>query len=499
MPIPLLSSAQAELLDQYTIDEIGISGRQLMRNAGNETFKQLKKEIKKTDKIIIVCGSGNNGGDGFVIADNFVKNGFRVDLYHTKAIENCSPDSVFYAEKLRKKGFKNFYLISEATIRQINDCDLLIDALLGTGFTGQLKPLYKHLLDHLNQLKCKRLAVDVPSGLDATTGSGSDAFNADITITMGNAKCGFYVNDGPYKCGDIRVVDIGFPKKIDSIVGETVRLNTAADIKILLPKRKIDSHKTTFGKVAVIGGSLSMSGSVLLASIAALKAGAGLVKTAVPAEIFSSVDGKQAELMVVPLENQSGVDELIDWADVVVIGMGMGKSEFAKAVLGNVIKNCRKRMVIDADAINLLDTDLLEKLNGKEYVLTPHLGEFSRLNGKSIAEIKQDIYTCLREFSIRYRSAVLLKGKTTVIADGSGKIAIDTSGNSALATAGTGDVLSGLIGGFAAQGLSCLDATMLATYLHGTAAEIGSIETTEYSFIASDIVRFLPDAIRTLI
>ena len=498
MSKPLLTAKQATEIDQYTIKTIGIGSKQLMANAGHELFKYIRKKKSKPESIAILCGSGNNGGDGLVLASYLFKNSYKVTVYHTKDMIKISPDSKYYADQLIEKGFKDFIKIDSNSLKSIKKHDIIIDALLGTGFFGSLDSSLKEILRKVNRLKSVKIAVDIPSGLNASNGNGPDAFQADTTITIGFAKRGLYINDGLIKSGNIKIIDIGFPKEINQIIENDLFLQQKRDLRKRLPKRNPIGYKSSFGRVLVIGGSRSMSGSVLLTGISALRSGAGLVKLAVPKEIENNVDSVYPELMVIGISDIKQLNPLYEWADVIVFGMGLGVSEFSTQIVNTIITHTNNKIIIDADGLNLMTEESLKSLALKDVLLTPHLGEFSKLSNLSIDQINENIFNQLKQFSLKYQVNCLLKGKSTIICSEAGKMFLDNSGNTALSTAGSGDVLSGLIAGFSAQGISVLDSARLSAFLHGKAAEIGSKQLTEYSFIASDILKYLPSAIKSI-
>ncbi|MFN4111475.1 MAG: NAD(P)H-hydrate dehydratase, partial [Ignavibacteria bacterium] len=389
--------------------------------------------------------------------------------------------------------------------------DVVIDALLGTGLNSEIREPYLSAIKWMNEYNALKIAVDIPTGLSSDTGKIlGNSFIADYTLTMGLPKIGLLIADGPVVSGRIQIVDISYPFSLSN--SETIKKNLIEDLDIFekLPRRPYNAHKYSVGKILAIAGSAGLTGAAKMSCEAALRSGCGGVLLITTKKLLNIFAKSLKEVMTFPLKENNGnyfiekdfdeIKQKIDWADVLLIGPGLGQNEETLKFLKRIILSYpQKKKVIDADGLNLLSTFMNEKgLSLKNSILTPHLGEFSRLTNKTIDEIKERIFDIGTEFAIKYETVLVLKGSPTIIFDSEGNSFINSTGNSGMATVGMGDVLTGMISSFYSQGLNALDAAIVGVYLHGLAGDIAAIKKGKLSLISSDVIKFIPDAIKMI-
>ncbi len=487
----------------------------LMEMAGRGIAEIINdKNFKDVSNISIFCGKGNNGGDGFTAARFLDMWGYNVEIIFTANADDLSEVSYtnYSIAKLRNITINNIENLEKSEAKKmIENSDLLIDALLGTGITGKVRGVYSKLIDFINQREDKEtmvLSVDVPSGVDALSGEiHGQAIKANLTATMAYYKTGLMLYPGREYCGEIKVVDLGMVDSSLKKVGYNHYLLDEENAADLLPDRKLQGHKGTFGKVLVIGGSKGMSGAPNLVAESVLKTGAGLVKVAVPdffanqginfkKEIITEFLPSQAETL--SLKAYDNIKEIKDNADILAVGPGLSQSKDIEKLIEKILLNIKKPIVLDADGINAIND--LELLYNREapLILTPHPGEMSRLIDKSIKEIKKNKLDIARNFASKYGVFLVLKGATTVIALPDGDIYLNPNGNNGMATAGSGDVLTGIIAGLMAQGLTTKEAAVLGPYLHGKSGDKARETLTSYSLLASDIINYLAKTFKEL-
>lgn len=475
----VLNPDQMRAIDSSLINKYSIPSAVLMENAARSAAEYvidiLLKEKTKPHKILILCGSGNNGGDGFALARHLT------DIFAVKVVwigseEKMSPETYMNFLAVQKLGLEITHVRDDVHLERIDfNADCIIDALIGVGGSGNLKGLIVPIIAKANESESLKIALDVPSGLDSLSGiSGETAFRADSTITMFAFKLGMIRNNGLDLCGDISEAYLGAPESVFYDSADTFILEKS-DIRPMLGTRKRVSSKFDYGKVLMVCGSDNMPGAAALCANSALAAGAGLVYLAttrlhpainpgvIPYIMESNDQGG------ISLKSLDGILELANMADVIVIGPGLGDSlETVTLVtkLINEIKN-RKKVLLDADALKAIDKK--SKL-GKNVLLTPHTGEFSRLTGVPRHEIETYSYEKAKEWAAKLNCNILLKHVPTIITNGS-KTYINITGNPGMATAGSGDVLSGIIGGLLAQKLEILDASALGALIHSEAGD----------------------------
>ncbi|MBQ4109400.1 MAG: NAD(P)H-hydrate dehydratase [Clostridia bacterium] len=490
----LATSAQIRKLDSLAVSDFGMSDEQLMENAAWALYENITRDFSMKNPYAVFCGKGKNGGDGMFFACNVVKMGGKAKIYLC-----CDDEEKLHP--LTKKGLEKAreMNIEVSGFRESVEKDaIIIDALLGIGISGAPEGDIKTAIDIINLYPNKVISVDIPSGLNADNGKyyGS-VIHPVATYTLAMEKIGLNLYPGKEICGEKKLLDIGIPKNAEKQLNITCVLADKDFATETLPKRKPDSHKGDYGKIGIIGGSQGMSGSVCLAATAALKAGAGLVYVFVPDDIINTVSIKLTEVIVL---KESQIENYLDKLTSIAIGMGHQNNPKAKNILKTVLQKFTGNVVIDADAINILatDTKLLSKKKCKT-VLTPHMVEFSRLTKLTLNNINDNKILHAQKYAKEFNSTILLKGAATVITDDSNRIIINSSGNSGMATAGSGDVLSGIIASLLSQINDEFVAPALGAYLHGLSGDLAKEDLTEYCITASDLINYLPKAIKNII
>lgn len=515
--IPLFSTNQIREIDGYAINELGMLGLSLMENAAFQIFFAVinhTSHLKRREKVAVLCGKGNNGGDGFAAARHFANNEFSVIVLHVGGENEMSPDCLANYKILSNMAKENPGIVikkysSEKDLRYIIGSDIIVDALLGSGASGSLKEPYGSIVDALNKIKAYKVAVDIPTGLDADTGFTDKVFTADLTVTLGEYKKGLFFGDGHAAAGGIIKGDIGIGFNFFDRMDSFEYLIEPEDVLENLPKKKKDINKYSSGKVLTIAGSGAFPGAALLASRAELKTGTGASILCFPKSLRKLIFKKTSELVVIPYndegkefltkENIKEFDKKIEWADVVAIGPGLGREQETQEAVLNIIKSRKaKRMVIDADAVFALNNNRYKKLNLKGYVLTPHQGEFADLIGITVQELKKDVLLYGKKFVSDTGAFLVLKGAPTIIFTPGGDALINTTGNAGMAKFGTGDVLTGTIAGLLSQIKDVENAAIAAVYIHSLAADLLLQDFTEFGYTAGDIINKLPAAIKFL-
>jgi ADP-dependent NAD(P)H-hydrate dehydratase / NAD(P)H-hydrate epimerase len=507
--IPLLTSEQMRALDAHAIDVIGIPGVVLMENAARGVIEVVEEhfDVVEALTVAVICGPGNNGGDGFAVARQLHLRGADVDVFLLCDEKSIKDDALTNYLLLEPLGITTMPWNDAHEGVSLAEYDLIIDAMFGTGSVRPLQCPYKKVIEAVNEAEGLVISIDVPSGVDATTGGTTGpAVSADVTVTFQCAKVGLLLPPGRDLTGDLVVAPISIPEMDEVLAHAPFGLPEDADLQSLLPARARDAHKGDFGNLLVIAGSFGMSGAARLVSMAALRTGVGLVKCASPLSIRSEIAGFRPEIMTIGLPETSAgtiaanaIETLIpylEWADVIAVGPGLGQSPETARFL-EVLFTYRKPFVIDADALNLIAAHKLLKKLPADAILTPHPGEFDRL-----VAVRHESFTArlaaARQFAVENSVTLLLKGSPTVTFDPSGYGVINPTGNPGLATAGSGDVLTGIIASLRAQGLESYPAAWIGAYLHGRSADLAVKETGEASLVAGDVIQDLPAAFASL-
>ena len=505
----LITAEQMQAIDLNAIEALGIPGAVLMENAGRAAAEEILSDAHELfpGPVLVLAGRGNNGGDGYVIARILADRGWQVLTLVLASEDRIAGDAALMLQVLQRLDGEIRFVEDEVALREefsAADPLLIIDALLGTGLSNEVRGLYLLAIELVNQHPVRVVAVDIPSGV-----SGSDgrvlgaAVAADLTLCFDSAKVGHASRPGADYVGELRVLEIGIPRGARPQYDCSFTLLDESVAGALLPHRDQTGHKGSFGHLGVVAGSTGMTGAAALCSEAGLRGGAGLVTLACPAELNAILEVKLTEVMTRPLSG--GQDRLLgaDCAEIealstqfqaLVLGPGLGRDPQTLDAIRRLVVGCRSPLVIDADGLNALvgALDLLPDSGEKPPVLTPHPGEFSRLTGLTVAEVEADRFRLARRFAIEHRVVLLLKGPRTLIADPAGHVRINSSGNAGLATAGSGDVLSGLIGGLLVQGLAPFDAASLGAWLHGAAGVLLADEIGCAWMLAGDLLKTIP-------
>ena len=522
----IVDSATMRWLDEKAIKRYGIPGLVLMENAGRGVAEIIERNFGSLTgggkplpyegkRVSIFAGKGNNGGDGFVVARHLLNKGFKVCVYLLARPQDVKGDAKVNLNIWQKMNGETVSIVSKKSLERhrvnIRHAHLIVDAIFGTGLSADVKGIQRDVIEFINRLNKLVVAVDIPSGLNASNGKvlGS-CVKATITATMAIPKIGLLIYPGMDYAGKVEVVDIGMPKeflKDEKILWELLDFE---GIKRLIKPRHGNTHKGSFGHVFVLAGSVGKSGAAAMTSMGALRTGAGLVTLGIPESLNPIMARKLTEVMTLPLaESRAGVcgyeafDEIMKFIrdkEVVVLGPGLTAEGPVKKLVLRLVWESKIPLVIDADGVNCLAEDV--KILGKAkapIVITPHPGEMARLVGSTAKDVQVDRLGIASRFAKENKVIVVLKGARTIIAEPSGKIFINPTGNPGMATAGTGDVLAGMIGGFIAQGYSPLDACNMAVYMHGLAGDEVAKKKGEVGMIATDIVDMLPQTISSIL
>lgn len=496
----VVTNTQMKAAEAYC-DANHISYSEMMRNAGNAVAERIIA-LNKPCLAAIMCGAGNNGGDGFVIAARLLEKGFqtRVILVNGTPKTDCA---LGYYEKLSKE---RVWLLSEEEQKCtafVQRAQLVVDCVFGTGFHGALPEHAAHLFKTANE-RPVRIAADVPSGMNSDTGEfDPGCFKPTCTYVLAAFKKGMLVPSAMELLGEFETLDIGI--SADCFKETEAAFNSDA-MRGVLPRRSKTSHKGTFGRLLNIAGSLTCSGAAVMSTRAALRSGAGLCTLAAPVSVVKALTGSLVENTFLPLhETEDGfisehacgaIAEILPKMTAVSVGCGLGNSENTRKITEYVIKNADCPIIIDADGINSIadNINVLKERTGDKRgtVITPHPLEFSRISGLTVDEIQADRIGAAKRFAEEYGVTVLLKGAYSVIADPSGVVRINPTGNAALAKGGSGDVLTGIIAAMLAQGVPPYTAASAGAYCHGCAADMLTEKMSPASIVASDIIEALP-------
>lgn len=515
----ILSPEQMNHVDEYAIKKLRMSSLHLMENAGNAIVHEIVKRVaaKTTKRILIVCGKGNNGGDGFVAARFLLEKGMNVTVALIESETKLSGDALKNYQRLHDYKIAQLKIIRfEQLLKQrFITYDIIIDAMLGTSFRGELTTSYSKAVEWCNKQSSIKIAVDIPTGLNGETGEiGSNAFYADATVTMSNPKIGFYNENAKACTGEVIVANIGIPKiALDSIIKskrQNIVIVEESDVQKDFPKRPHNSHKHSVGKIFALAGSKGMMGAALLCSQSAMRTGAGQVILGIPDSEYSIIAKRTVEVMPLGLPSTTQgslsldanreINKRIAWSTVVLVGCGLSHNVETQQLIREIIQRTEKPMVIDADGLNALvgNLQLLKNKRSKQIIITPHRGEFSRLIGVSSTEIEKNKYLLAANFAKEYHVILVLKGAPTITATPNGKIFVNSTGNPGMSTAGSGDVLTGIIASLIGQGNSGSDAALNGVFLHGRAGDLAAKQCGMHGMIATDIVKKLPEAITSL-
>lgn len=489
---PLYTAAQTRALDRCAIEDHGIPGIVLMKRAGAAAYGELRRRWPAARSLTVLCGAGNNGGDGYIVAALARQQGLDSRALYLAEPKALTGDAARACQFARDAGVP----IAPWTAAQGIAADVLVDALLGTGLTRPVDGDHATAIAMLNAAAAPVLAIDIPSGLDADTGAELGvAVRAAVTLTFIGRKLGLWTGRGPVCAGEVVFASLDVPPEIYRQFSPTAEVLDLAALRSTLPPRERDAHKGRFGHVMVIGGDRGFGGAALMAAEAAARSGAGLISVATHPSHASSFLTRCPELMVKGVPSGQELEPLLAAPSVLVVGPGLGQTPWSEQMLQQALATDLP-MVLDADALNLLATGRFgDKHEARRWVLTPHPGEAARLLGLDNAQIQADRPRACRQLHQRFGGAVLLKGAGTVIAGTDGPLGVCPYGNPGMASGGMGDILAGIIGALLAQGLEPAAAARLGACLHGCAADLAAETHGEVGLLATD----LPCLVRRLL
>ena len=510
----LVTAGQMQDLDRRTIQECGISGIVLMENAGRGAAELLARHfpVARAGWVAVLAGSGNNGGDGFVIARHLKNWGIQAKVYLFSSIDDVKGDAGTNLQIWLTMGGELVEVIYKGDFARIkkefSGASLMVDAIFGTGLNSEVKGLLKETISFVNSLPQPVMAVDIPSGLDATGGQVlGDAIRADLTATFGLAKIGQVIEPGAGYVGQLEVIDIGIPRHLIEEADIKTHLIDQDELDVgLLAPRPAQAHKGDYGHLFVLAGSPGKTGAAAMVCQGALRTGAGLVTLGIPASLNPILEAKLTEAMTAPLPDAGTgylsadawgrVQQLLEGKTALALGPGISTESQVQEMILKLLPEVTLPLVIDADGITALASrpEILKQCRGS-VVLTPHPGEMARLAGITTQQVQADRIGVAKACATSHNCIVALKGNRTVIATPEQEVYINPTGNPGMASGGTGDVLTGMIGGLMAQGLPPLAAAQWGVYLHGLAGDMAAQELGEISLIAGDIIDYLPDAL----
>jgi NAD(P)H-hydrate epimerase len=513
----IVTAAQMQALDLRTITEAHISGLTLMEHAGMAAVTAMEQTYGPlaNKRVTILCGKGNNGGDGFVVARLLRRKRARPSVLLMAHAKDLQGDAArMYRRFVPAAGSASVHASPNIDrVRfQLQSADLAVDAIFGTGLSSPVSGAYKTAIDVLNEVsaetRCPVVALDLPSGIDADTGAVLGvAVRASLTITFGLPKIGLYLGEGIDHAGNVCIVDIGIPPSYTGAVESPASLITSQRVCELLPPRLPSAHKGTYGHAAIIAGSVGKSGAAAMTTTAALRIGTGLVTVATPASVNSVLEAKVLEAMTVPMPEteakslaSSGLEQLVSFANArsaVAIGPGLTTHPDTSRLIQALLRRLEKPFVLDADGLNAVSEKTLILNSCKTCpVLTPHPGEMARLAKTNAHAVNADRIGTATRFAEQHGVILVLKGARTIVARPDGHVAICPTGNPGMATAGTGDALTGIIVGLLAQQLSPWDAACAGTYVHGLAGDLAAGELGQAGMLAGDLIARIPFALK---
>jgi NAD(P)H-hydrate epimerase len=512
----VLNTQQMREADRQTIDDVGLPSIVLMENAGRQAVAAMEAAFDDlaSSKVGVLCGRGSNGGDGFVVARTLAQRGVEAIVFLLGSVNEVRGDARTNLEILGRVGLTVVEIANaqewELHFSEVSECDLIVDAIVGTGFHGPLAGMLETVVADVNGLGAPVVAIDLPTGLSADSHElTGEAIEASMTVTLAAPKIPLILPPADAYGGDLVIADIGIPGSvIDELDGPYLELLTRERMRELVPARAADSHKGDFGRVLVIAGSVGRTGAAHLAALGALRSGAGLVTIATPRSCVSTIAAMMPEYMTEPLEETAAgaidfaaADRVLDIkADIVCLGPGIGQDPSTAAFVQAIVERSGVPLVVDADGLNAFggDPDRLAGRDGVDVIITPHPGEMARLLGVSIEQVQSDRLEHAREFAASHRCHVVLKGHRTIVAGPDGRSFVNLTGNAGMATGGTGDLLTGMIAAWFAQLLDAEAACKLAVYLHGTAGDLAEADEGDVALLPTDIAERLGDAVLEL-
>jgi hydroxyethylthiazole kinase-like uncharacterized protein yjeF len=512
----ILNADQMREADRRTIQDIGLASLVLMENAGRQVVAAVESLYPDLGdrRVAIVCGKGNNGGDGFVVARTLLQRGVDVSVFVIGKVAEVKGDARVNLEILGRIGLSVVEVADETAWElhgtEITGHDLIVDAMFGTGLSAPLTGFYETVVADINEGGVPIVSIDMPSGMSADTCDLiGDAIDATITVTLGAPKLPLVLPPAESKSGEVVIADIGIPAEVfEQLEGPHIELLTREQMRPLIPARAVDAHKGDFGRVVVVAGSVGKAGAAVLCAQGAMRSGAGLVTVASPRSCQPTIAAHAVEYMT------EGLDETPDGtvhfaaadavlaidADVIVAGPGLGRGEGVTTFVRELLDKYDGPLVLDADALNAFadEPSLLVGREGRDLIITPHPGEMARLVGCSVEDLQADRIGIASDFARRHKLYVVLKGYRTLVVTPDGKVFVNPTGCAGMATGGTGDVLAGMLAGWLGQLLDAEAACRLAVYLHGSAGELADADNGEVSMTAGDLVDHIGDAVLEL-
>lgn len=496
---PTYTNSQIRKMELISYNKLSLSPIELMERAGKAAYDYMIQNWSKVRKIIVVCGSGNNGGDGYVLSKHAFLAGIEVCIWHVGK-DSINTEAKLAADECRKLQIPIFKGSDKINF---DNFDLIVDAFLGIGLQGStLLSNAKDVISIINSASRPVLAIDCPSGINTDTGTPLElAVRADATITFIGIKQGLMTGEAKDYCGKLFCHNLNLPIEVFSSVNSECDFYDIADLKSLLPSRKQTAHKNNNGHILIIGGNFGFAGAAKMSAEGALRCGAGLVSVATRKEHVNGIIATRPEIMAHGVKTKEDLLPLMQHSNVIVLGPGLGQDEWAQELFNTVIET-NKTIILDADGLNLLAKNNLNaqsKLNKikkrDNWILTPHPGEASRLLSISVDELQKDRFASIRKIQNTYGGCVILKGPGSLILGQSKKITICQYGNPGMASGGMGDVLSGVVAAFVAQGIPLEQAAILGTYIHSYAADIAASKYGERGMLASDLMPVIREII----
>jgi NAD(P)H-hydrate epimerase len=514
----VLTAAQMRDADRQTIEEVGIPSIVLMENAGRQVVAALEAaydDLSERD-VAVLCGPGSNGGDGFVIARTLHQRGISVSVFVIAMMSDIKGDARLNLEILGRLGVSVVEIADgqawDLHFSEISHCELIVDAIFGTGLKMPLSGLMETVAADVNASDIPVVAVDLPTGLSADRAETiGPCIRASLTVTLAAPKLPLVLPPGEAHAGNIVVADIGIPQEvIDNLPGPQIELLTREAMRGILQPREPDSHKGDYGHVLIVAGSRGKIGAAHLAATGALRSGAGLVTVATPRSSQPVLAAMGAEYMTVQLDETAdgtlaadSLEPLLEFQhDVIAAGPGLGTGADVTVFVQNLLERTVSPLVLDADALNALVSDPDRLQNSRDgarpIIITPHPGEMARLVQTSTEEVQTSRLDVARDFAVQQQIYVVLKGYRTLIATPGGKVFINPLGNPGMATGGTGDILTGVLAAWLAQLLDAEAACKLAVYLHALAGDLSEADEGEVAMTAGDLAAHLGDAVLDL-
>lgn len=491
----IVTKKEMQAIDAYTIEKIGIPSAVLMERAALSVVEEVERINVSHGRILIVVEGGNNGGDGLAAGRILLQRGYQVDIYYIGGFEKVSQGFQQQRSILHHMGVRLRKSIPN------KEYAVIVDGIFGAGLSREVQGVQRKAIENLNHMDAIKVAIDIPSGIDATTGAVLGiAFYADYTVTFGLKKLGMFFLEGIDACGTVICKPIGFPVQAVDHVKPMIYAYDEKDLD-KLPKRIDNSNKGTYGRVAVIAGSKNMSGAAFLCSKAAYSTGAGLVKIYTHESNRTILQSQLPEAVMMTYEDYEGalscIEDALQWATVIVVGPGLGVDTVSERMLYELLMNAEVPMVVDADALNILSNNIeLLSTSSVQIIMTPHMKEMSRLIQKPVEEIAKNRFAIAREFAKKMQVTLVLKDAKSIATNGGQQTYMNLAGNNGMSTGGSGDVLAGIIAGMLAGGLTLADAARMGTYVHCRAGDLAAEHKGNYAMLASDIISYIGEVMR---